>query len=173
MTNSERLALFARGSRAPVVQQLSVSTSSQSCVRTTLSQISGFQLYSRLSFLSCLPPPHPISGVVSVSLSVVLGVEEDQSESAPAHARHERGAHHPAFSADQVDQENDWWDHRMSAEWCREEYLKIKPAEALSEKKNKKTTRLIILMNFCTSYGPFWEERATFSLCFLLSQHLM
>lgn len=57
MTNSERLALFARGSRAPVVQQLSVSTSSQSCVRTTLSQISGFQLYSRLSFLSCLPPP--------------------------------------------------------------------------------------------------------------------
>ena len=109
MTNSERLALFAHGwsSRRAAA---SVSTSSQSCIRTTLSQISGFQLYSHLSFLSCLAPPlslHPISGVVSVSLSVVLGVEEDQSESAPAHARHEGGAHHPAFSADQVDQEND------------------------------------------------------------------
>lgn len=46
-------------------------------------------------------------GVVSVSLSVVFGVEEDQSESSPAHARHEGGAHHPAFGADQVDQEND------------------------------------------------------------------
>lgn len=69
----------------------------------------------------CLAPltfsTHSISGVISVSLSVVLGVEEDQSESAPAYAWHERGTHHPTFGADQVDQENDWWDHRMSAEW--------------------------------------------------------
>lgn len=173
MTNSERLALFAHGTR-----ERPSCSSFQSAHRPSRASVLLCLRYLAFSCIhvclfSPVSPPHPISGVVSVSLSVVLGVEEDQSESAPAHARHERGAHHPAFSADQVDQENDWWDHRMSAEWCREEYLKIKPAEALSEKKNKKTTRLIILMNFCTSYGPFWEERATFSLCFLLSQHLM
>lgn len=47
------------------------------------------------------------SGVLSVPLSAVLRVEEDQSESAPAHARHEGGAHHPALCAHKVDQEND------------------------------------------------------------------
>lgn len=86
-----------------------------------MSEISLCQFYLFESpFTVCRAQPllfcRPTSGVVSVSLSVVLGVEEDQSESSPAHARHEGGAHHPAFGADQVDQENDWRDHCMSEE---------------------------------------------------------
>ncbi len=91
---------------------------------------------------------HPNSGVVSVSLSVVLGVEEDQSESAPAHARHEGGAHHPALCADQVDQENDWWDHRMSAEQWQEEYLKRRPLKHSLKKKNNKINHINELLHF-------------------------
>lgn len=82
---------------------------------------------SVLCYLLSRPLPfsfHSLSGVISVSLSVVLGVEEDQSESAPANARHERGTHYPTLGANQVDQENDWRDHRMSAEQGQVEYLK-------------------------------------------------
>ena len=108
-------------------------------------------IHDCLSLLHHLPsrPPllHSISGVLSLSLSVVLGVEEDQSESASAHAWHEGGTHHPAFGADQVDQENDWWDHRMSAEQQQEEYIKKKRCPW----KRSLKTKLIILMNFCTS----------------------
>lgn len=75
--------------------------------------------------LSRLLPSHPllpsISGVISIPLSVVLGVEEDQSESAPAHAWYEGGAHHPALCAHQADQENDRWDYCMSTKWRQEE----------------------------------------------------
>lgn len=60
------------------------------------------------------PLPTSISGVLPIPLSAVLGVEEDQSEGAPAHARHEGGAHHPALRAHQADQENDRRDNCMS-----------------------------------------------------------
>lgn len=45
--------------------------------------------------------------------------------------------------------------------------FKTMPIQALSKNKVNQ------LMTFCTSYGPFWEERATFSFCFLLLKHLM
>lgn len=61
------------------------------------------------------------------------------------------------------------WQTRPSYE-CRavaRGKFKIMPPEALSKNKVNQ------LMNFCTSNGPFWGERTTFSFCFLLLKHLM
>lgn len=70
--------------------------------------------YPDLCWMRLFPLPTSISGVLSIPLSVVLGVEEDQSEGAPAHAWYEGGAHHPALRAHQADQENDRRDNCMS-----------------------------------------------------------
>lgn len=56
------------------------------------------------------------------------------------------------------------WPMRPSYE-CRGIF---KIASTETQKKN-----LIILMNFCTWHGPFWGERATSSLRFLLLKHLI
>lgn len=124
-----------------------------------MSRITCSQFHWRLSFLSrltfCLAPSrsfHSPSGVISVSLSVVLGVEEDQSESAPPHAWHERGAHHSALRADQVDQENDWWDHRMSARQWQKEYLRWRPL------KHYLKTRLIVIIFFALHKDHFGRK---------------
>lgn len=70
--------------------------------------------YPDLYWMRLFPLSKSISGVLSIPLSVVLGVEEDQSEGAPAHAWHEGGAHHPALRAHQADEENDRRDNCMS-----------------------------------------------------------
>lgn len=94
-----------------------------------------------LDFMIFFSPPSN-SGVVPIPLSVVLGVEEDQSEGAPAHARHEGGAHHPALRAHQADQENDRRDDRMSTKRRWVEYrrgnLLIRSPHRQKEKKGKK-----------------------------------
>lgn len=124
-------------------------------------------LFLRCHLLSC-PLPLLFSGVISVSLSVVLGVEEDQSESALAHAWHERCAHHPAFCADQVDQENDWWDHCMSAERCQEEYLKQRPLEhSLKNKINHINELLHFIWTILRGESYF-----LFLFCFIEALHV-
>lgn len=92
-------------------------------------------------FPSCLLPSRPlptsISGVISIPLSVVLGVEEDQSESAPAHAWYEGGAHHPALGAHQADQENDRWDYRMSTKAAKRNVEEEISWDTLKHKQKK------------------------------------
>lgn len=115
------------------------------------------------SFVFVFPLPPSISGVIPIPLSVVLGVEEDQSESTPAHARHEGGAHHPALRAHQADQENDGRDDRMSTKQRWVEYPRgkllirsLKHQQKEERKKRRKTNHINELLHFI--WTILWGE---------------